>query len=168
MIRYVILFMGVLILGCKPSSQTTTTQGGKYHEDLSAYRPKTEEQKQEEIKSDNVPNRDPKQYVEAQNTVTAQLHAVLDSIDRINLTKKFVDGYTIQIYSGLKREDALNAKKELTMKLPEIESVLQYVQPNFRVKAGKYLSQLDAQKDLTSIKKYFPTAILVPDKIGIN
>jgi uncharacterized protein YebE (UPF0316 family) len=56
--------------------------------------------------------RDPKAFVEPTvYTVNKQLDAVLDSIDRINLTRKFVEGFTIQVYSGLKREDALNVRK---------------------------------------------------------
>ena len=94
--------------------------------------------------------------------------AVLDSIDRINLTRKFIEGYTIQVYSGMKREDAMNAKKQLTTVIPSLESELQYVQPNFRVKTGKYFNRLEAQKDFDMIKRFFPDAIIVPDKIAIN
>ena len=61
-------------------------------------------------------------YVEAKYSVNKKLDAVLDSIDRINLQRNFIDGFTIQVYSGLKREDALNTKKELTSTLPDLQS----------------------------------------------
>ena len=72
------------------------------------------------------------------------------------------------MYSGLKREEALNAKKELTGAVPDLQSEVQYSQPNFRVKVGKYFSRLDAQKDYVEVKRFFPTAIIIPDKVAIN
>lgn len=111
--------------------------------------------------------RDPKAYVEPQHTVNKQLDTVLDSIDRINLTRKFIEGYTIQVYSGLK-DEALNVKKQLTIAFPSLDSELQYLQPNYRVKTGKYFTRLEAEKDYQQVKRYFQAAILVPDKISIN
>jgi hypothetical protein len=157
----------LLASGCKTAKQPKTMQDGKYSEDLSGLRPKVEE----ETAVVTVPeknNRDPKAYVEPIHTVNKQLDAVLDSIDRINLTRKFIEGFTIQVYSGMKREDALNAKKQLTTSIPKLESELQYLQPNYRVKTGRYFTRLEAQKDYEKIKRYFPAAIVVPDKIAIN
>ena len=78
-----------------------------------------------------------------------------------------VDGYTIQVYSGVKREDALNVKKKLTQSLPDLESDVEYRQPNFRVRTGKYFNRLEAQKDYLAVKRHFPNAIVIPDRIGI-
>lgn len=165
----IILFFGFVVWSCKPTQTTTgnVQQDGKYTEDLSAVRPKVEE-KTEVVVTQEKNKRDPKAYVEAQHTVNKQLDAVLDSIDRINLTRKFIEGYTIQVYSGTKREDALNVKKQLTMAMPNLDSELQYLQPNYRVKTGKYFTRLEAEKDYEQVKRYFQAAILVPDKIAIN
>jgi hypothetical protein len=163
-----VLCIVLLVASCKPARQTQTTQDGKYSEDLSALRPKIEEQTTSTTVTPETTKRDPKAYVEPTHTVNKQLDAVLDSIDRIHLTRKFIEGYTIQVYSGLKREDALNAKKVLTTSIPKLESELQYVQPNFRVKIGKYFTRLEAEKDYQRVKDFFPAAIVVPDKIAIN
>lgn len=165
-----LLVIGCTLVSCKPSSQTSTTpQGGKYYEDLSAYRPEVKEPAPTtEGKNQDDPKQKPVLTGDAQYAVNKQLNAVLDSIDRINLTRKFVDGFTIQIYSGLKKDEALNARKELVTNIPGITSELQYVQPNFRVKAGRYFSLLEAEKDVTAIKKLFPAAIVVPERIPIN
>src|SRR5689334_15249339 len=93
-------------------------------------------------------------------TVNAKVDAVLDSIDRLNSLRKFVPGFTIQIYSGQNREDANNAKKKLS-DVVDMKADLQYVQPKFRVKVGAYFTALEAQKDLTFLKRFFPNAILV-------
>jgi hypothetical protein len=144
-----------------------STSGG-YTEDLSIWRPKVEIQENNTTNT-NVSN-GPKQtqYVEPKYAVNKKLDTVLDSIDRYYISKEFIDGFSIQIYSGLKREDALNAKKNLTSSLPDLTSEVEYSQPNFRVKVGKYFSRIDAQRDYVAVKKYFPTAIVIPEKVAIN
>lgn len=160
----------VMVTGCKPSrqAQKTASQDGKYSEDLSSLRPKVEEQTVDNTATPDKIKRDPKAYVDAQFTVNKQLDAVLDSIDRINLNRKFVEGYTIQVYSGTNKDDALNVKKQLTQSAPGLTSEVQYEQPNFKVRSGKYYTRLEAQKDFNQIKKFFPAAIVVPGQIGIN
>ena len=164
-----VFFVALIIAGCKPSQQTQTTasQDGKYSEDLSGLRPKAELSPEDASTPDKI-KRDPKAYVEPQFTVNNRLDAVLDSIDQINLWRKFIDGYTIQVYSGTKREDALNVKKQLLQTVPNVSSDLQYEQPNFKVKSGRYYTRLEAEKDFKEIKKYFPAAIVVPGQISIN
>ncbi len=171
--KRILLFVavaGLLITGCKPSQQTTkttSTQDGKYSEDLSSLRPKEELIKNNTSTPDNI-KRDPKAYVEAKFTVNKQLDAVLDSIDQMNLNARFVEGFTIQVYSGKSREEALNVKKQLTLSAPNLTTEVQYEQPNFKVKSGKYFTRLEAQKDFEQIKKSFPTAIVVPGQIVMN
>jgi hypothetical protein len=155
------------LTACAPTvSVSSGSDKSHYSEDLSALRPKAE------VKSDTVVVKAPDKpknstYVEPKYAVNEKLDLVLDSIDRINLSKKFVEGFTIQVYSG-KREDALNTRKQLTSLLPDLASDVQFTEPIFRVKAGKYYNWVDAQSDFTLIKKYFPAAIIIPDKIAIN
>lgn len=171
--KRILLFVavaGLLITGCKPSQQTTKTtssQDGKYSEDLSSLRPKEELVQNNTSTPDDI-KRDPKAYVEAKFTVNKQLDAVLDSIDQMNLNARFVEGFTIQVYSGKNREEALNVKKQLTLSAPNLTTEVQYEQPNFKVKSGKYFTRLEAQKDFEQIKKSFPTAIVVPGQIVMN
>ena len=163
-IRYFVFFL--LLAGCAPHVVTTSTQTGKYSEDLSTVRPKVEVQPEEIIQSPNERKQTP--YVEPVYAVNKQLDEVLDSISSINLSRKYVEGYTIQVYSGTKKEEALNLMKQLYISFPEIQSEMQFQQPNFRVKAGKYFEQLDAQKDYMALKHSFPNAIIIPDKIAMN
>lgn len=160
----------VIVTGCKPTQQTTTktSQDGKYSEDLSSLRPKVEEQSPDNVTTPDKIKRDPKAQVDAQFTVNKRLDAVLDSIDRLNLNRRSIEGYTIQVYSGTNKDDALNAKKQLTLTAPNLNSEVQYEQPNFKVRSGKYYTRLEAQKDFNQIKKSFPAAIVVPGQISIN
>jgi hypothetical protein len=137
----------------------------KYHEDLSLVRPKFA------IPTDSNPKTgtgEPKTPVLPTRNVNAQVDYVLDSIDRLNSLRKFIDGYTIQIYSGQNREDANTAKKTLADENTGFTADLQYIQPKFRVRVGNYFSKLEAQKDLMRLKSIFPNAILIPEKIPIR
>jgi hypothetical protein len=164
-----IFFVSILIAGCSSKVTTTGTSGtGKYAEDLSVWRPEAVKPVDSAATNPFPPRTRTDQYVEPSYAVTGQLDAVLDSIYEENLSKRFVDGYTIQIYSGIKREDALNNRKKMTQSLPKLESDIQYMQPNFRVRTGKYFTRLEAQKDYLVVKRYFPNAIVIPDKIPIN
>lgn len=159
----------ILFFGCASRVTTSGTAGaGKYSEDLSVWRPEAVK-----IVDSTAANTAPErtrtnQYVEPKHAINNQLDAVLDSVYRQNLERGFIDGYTIQVYSGIKREDALNNKKKMSQSLPDLESEVQYMQPNFRVRTGKYLSRLEAQKDYLAVKRYFPNAIVIPDRIPVN
>ncbi len=163
--------VAVLIAACSSKVSTTgSSSDGKYSEDLSVLRPKVE-----------LPSDTAKQsgatgstggnnavYLEPRHTVNAQLDAVLDSIDRINLANGLVDGFTIQLYSGKQQEEALNVKKQIAQAMPDMEADILFSQPNFRVRAGKYINRFEAQKDYMAVKKLFPNAILIPERIPIR
>ena len=158
-----------LMVGCAaPKNTTVSSQGPGYSEDLSIWRPKPTATSTPATTTNGTTEVKQTQYVEPKYAVNKQLDNVLDSIDRFNIARKFIDGFTIQVYSGLKREDALNTKKSLTTSFPDLISEVEYAQPNFRVKIGRYFNRIDAQKDYILVKKNFPTAIVIPDKVAIN
>ena len=159
-IRYSIFNILFVLLDFSCAAQQSLTP---YHEDLSINRPKFVIVKD----TTRAPETNPVQAIVTKPTrnVNAKVDAILDSIDRFNLTKRFVDGFTIQIYSGQKREDAMNTKQKIIEDTPELVANLQYIQPKFRVTVGHYFTKLEGQKDLSRLKRYFTTAILVPEKI---
>lgn len=152
-----------LLDGC--ASQKATDK--PYYENLSSHRPKVV------LPAENT-SRDTANQTQVVASVTPTYHvnekidAVLDSIDRYNQVRKFVDGYTIQIYSGQNREQAMEAKKKMTTDLPEYTANLEYQQPKFRVTIGKYFTKLEAHTDLVKLRKSFSAAILVPEKIQVR
>jgi hypothetical protein len=100
-------------------------------------------------------------------TVNEKVDFVLDSIDKLKLTRKVVPGYTILVYSGLNSEEARNARKRLSDEL-SFKADMQYIQPKWRVRVGNYYTSLDAQKDLLRLKRAFPNATLVPESIPLR
>ncbi len=137
-----------------------------YYEDLSSLRPKVNVETINPKDSLRIKTQVPPTPV--QYAVNEKVDAILDSIDRFNLTRKFVDGYTIQIFSGQKREEALNANKKMSEMVSDLKANVQYQQPKFRVTVGKYFTRLEAQKDLYRLKRVFANAILVPERIMIK
>jgi hypothetical protein len=172
-----IFFALIAIVFASCSSKVSTPSGGtastgKYSEDLSSLRTsqlKMDSAKNAKAVTTGTKNpevkRDPAMYMEARHTVNESIDVVLDSIDRINLSYGLVDGFTIQLYSGTKREEALNVKKQLSTSLPQLDADVNFVQPNFRVRTGRYYNRFDAQKDYMAVKRYFPNAIIIPDRI---
>jgi hypothetical protein len=102
------------------------------------------------------------------HSVHEKVNDVLDSIFVFNRSKMFVDGFTIMIYSGLKKEDAMNVKKKLVEEASDLNSELRYQQPKWHVKTGSYFTRLEAQRDLHRLKRIFPAAILVPEKVALR
>lgn len=147
--RYLgLLCFGIYLMSCSPKTKPAgTSADGKYNEELSAVR--KIEMPSDTAKHSSPPTkspdekRDPSIYLEARHSVNQTLDAVLDSIDRINAQIGMVDGFTIQLYSGTLRDEALNAKKQIASTMPELDSDLQFVQPNFRVRVGKYFIRME-------------------------
>ena len=168
--RFIHISLAIVVLfiasACTTTTRTASTEkSSAYSEDLSVWRTAFLDSDDTSEPIDN--------YVEQPVNLTAgvgtkindKLHFVLDSINVLNKQNKFLEGFSIQVYSGLSRDDAMNVKAELFKKLPEVSSDLMYSQPSFRVKVGKYYSKLEAQKDFMVIKRHFPNAILVPERI---
>ena len=156
-----IVFNFILVTSCIAQKNNSKPY---YHEDLYYLRPKFQDE------PDTVDQHKPvkKGEVHPTRNVNDIVDGVLDSINRFNVTRKFIDGYTIQIYTGQNREEAMITKKKMMNDAPELTSVLEYHQPKFRVRVGSYFSRLEAQRDLLRLKRPFPNAILVPEKIIVR
>ncbi|HTH58355.1 MAG TPA: SPOR domain-containing protein [Cyclobacteriaceae bacterium] len=148
------------------SSVAQKSSGKPYHEDLSKLRPKVEFS--EEVKPKDTIKEEPLRVAPTRH-INAQVDIVLDSIDRFNLTRKFIDGFTIQIYSGQKKDDAMNVIKKMKEEVTELSAnPIRYEQPKFRVTVGKYFTRLEAQSDLLVLRRKFSAASLVPEKIPLK
>ncbi len=99
--------------------------------------------------------------------VTAALNDVLDATDANRSDIEFVDGYTIQIYTGSSSDDARKLRGKAISLMDDENVELYYDEPNFKVKVGQYYSRLEAQQDYTKLREEFPMAIVIPDKIPV-
>ena len=88
-----------------------------------------------------------------------------------------LQGYKVQVFSGRSRGTAekiqldLKEKFDKAQRVEHIERVevkLEYEQPTYKVKVGKYFIKLEAHKMKVDLKAQYPLAIVVPEKISIN
>lgn len=161
------LILLILQASCAAQQSSNSALNDSYSEDLTLARPKFEPETIDSTKGEEITVKQT-EPVAATNTVNKKVDFVMDSLDKLNMHRKFVDGYTIQIYSGANREEALEAKAKMTRSIYDLEAYIEYSQPKFTVTVGKYFSKLEAQRDLMQLRDYFSNAILIPQKIPIR
>ena len=132
-----------------------------YYEDLSRLRPVFKN----EPSSDTVK---PREWVEATHTVNKSVDALLDSIDSFYRNSGIANGFTIQVYSGQKKQDALNAARLVQEAVSVLKPDVEFIQPKFRVVAGRYFTRVEAQRDWYVLHRTFPDAIIIPVKFDLN
>ena len=150
------------VLSCvnQKISISSNNDSRKYFEDLSFIR-----------ESENVSNStNDENIVDKKNNLGIDIE--LDSILKIIKSEVdeeiFTDGYTIQIYLGDKREEAENTVEKLFEYDSLIKSNTIFTQPNYRVKTGTFEDRFKANHEYKKLKKTFPNAIIIPEKIKIN
>ena len=150
------------VLSCvnQKISISSNNDSRKYFEDLSFIR-----------ESENVSNStNDENIVYKKNNLGIDIE--LDSILKIIKSEVdeeiFTDGYTIQIYLGDKREEAENTVEKLFEYDSLIKSNTIFTQPNYRVKTGTFEDRFKANFEYNKLKKTFPNAIIIPEKIKIN
>ena len=153
-----------LLFACKPSSQSSKSIQS-YEEDLSIYwKGLPEDEDRQTTVSDKV--------LPASPPPISHIRAELDSVNSMFIFRNSQiikwDGYTIQVYSGLSREAAYAAKRQVKRKMPKLQVRLDYFQPLYRVKCGTYFDQLAAHRVHKKLLQNFPKALLLPEKIPLN
>jgi len=163
-----IAFVGLVALACSPGATPSSTDES-HQEDLERLRPelvfKTDSSTK---KKDSIIITEDYADITPTFDVTTELDALLDSIVKIRSDIKYVDGFTILVYSGTNSEQAHISKGKVYSILPDARPKLKFDEPNFRVKVGKYYSRLEAQKDYSALKEKFSKAIIIPERIYIN
>jgi hypothetical protein len=166
--RLGILFLGLIIIyGCSkkavPSSGSTA-----YSEDLSILHPVIAGSDYNSPGSGDAPSNASSLPLNTEYDITEDLDSLVLLIADKNLQKRFIDGYTIQVYSGANRDLANRARAEIQQLELDSPAQVVYVQPNFKVKVGKFYNRLEANKVFAQVKEVFPDALLLPEKIPVE
>ena len=159
--------MLLVFSACSSKTVSTSSTGEVYKEDLSAHRPTFKAPTDTPDTVSTLPLED-YSNVSVTNDITKPLNTVLDSIDVIRKDKQFVEGFTIQVYSGTNSEEARLARGKVISVLPESSPSLKFEEPNFKVKVGQYYSKIEAQKPYSQLRKKFPGALIIPERIYIR
>ena len=156
----------VAFTSCSPITTSTMSSLESHNEDLSVYRPRFDTVDTLIAKTD-ISQVAAVSYPEPEYDVTEDLNSVLDSIDALKANKSFVEGFTIQVYSGTNSEEAKIARGRVYSVLSGFSPSLKYDEPNFKVRVGRYFTRLEAQTTFSKLKSKFPNAIIIPQRIYI-
>ena len=158
-----IWLIGVLVIfwGCKTvgsASLDGASAYSTYQEDLSGSLPKYPDY---QTVPQETPSTTPTTSVP---TVDASLDEVQKKLTEKNRSEPYFNGYTVLVYSGVDRNQAFRTRDEMASFFPEITPEMQYQEPRYLVKIGRYAYKFEAQKNFSRIKTMFPTARIVQDR----
>ena len=156
-----LIFILIFVVGCinKPPVSSQYLEKG-YFEDLSFLR---ESPEKNNVDSNNINEIS----IIEESKFNKELENIYITYE--NTPKnKYLNGYTIQIFSGLEREKADSIFFTADSIYSELDIYTLYDQPNYRVKVGKYFYRINANKALNKLINDFSEAIIVPERIKIN
>jgi hypothetical protein len=97
-------------------------------------------------------------------SIDGQLERISTIMIDKNNSEPYYSGYTILVYSGVDRNKAFKTQEDLQINFPDINVEMQYQQPRYLVKIGKYNFKIESQKNFALIKPQFPTARIIQDR----
>lgn len=165
----IISICSLALWSCTPKVQSGSSQGD-YYEDLSAYRPTYPSA---DTSTTAIPI-DDKQLADIvpEFHINDTLNTVLDSISALSQKIRYINGYTVQIYSGSNREAANIASGKAHTLLESIDSnwrsKVSYKAPNFKVQVGEFYNTLNSHTVRARLLSDFPNAIIVLKKFRIK
>ena len=165
-----------LYFSCSSSGSTpqkSTAYKVDYEEDLSVYRTSYDYKAEQPATTPTdkpATGTRPEQpiLVDTDLSVTQELNNLLDEVAEKNKYVRTIPGYTILVFSGPNREKAEQEKRRVYLVVPEARPEMKFVAPTWKVQVGQYVERLEAQKIYSLLKKEFPNAIIIPDRIQIN
>jgi len=161
MCAYRIIVLGFMLLNCKGTA--VVQQEVNYKEDLSVHRPVFEN-----IEHEQVLQVDSASSIMLDGHITEEIDSITRIIISRNQAKKYWDGYTIQVYSGISRQEADEVLKTVESIYAHLSPEMTYYRPSYRVKLGRFFDRLEATKFFNEIRISFPKAILLPGKIPLT
>ena len=84
-----------------------------------------------------------------------------------NKDRNSYPGYKIQIYYGSEKE-CYEIKDEFTALFPEIPTSIIFSTPQWKLQVGEYRTRLEADHSIQSIKKEYPSAIVLATDIELE
>lgn len=170
-VSYFFLYLVMSGMASCVSSSSGVKSSRGYSEDLSGYRIDYEAGTEENTTGEELNLTEPGELtgnITPTHDITGALNDTLEKIAENNKENNVISGYTILVYLGSSRETASEAKDRVYRVLPDSRPQIQYIQPSYKVKVGKFLQRLEAQKTFSMLKEEFPNALIIPEKIEIQ
>ena len=157
----------ILLAGCAGGSKLSRSAAAyrDYEENLSYTRQTFPEIPEDDVLAP-VENEGPIS-AEAGDPVDNELKQALANFAQENEERGIYNGFTILVYSGINRELAFETRNKLYNSLPsQIKAEMEYEQPRYLVKVGRFIHRIEAQSLFHSIKQDFPTARIIRQRFG--
>ncbi len=161
---FIAFFIWAGTTGCAGLKPSATSTNGNYTEDLTAYLPPPIT----DTLANNPSNATTPATQPAMPGIGNKLDSVLTLANEYRVARnKTVAGLTIQLYSGLDRNEAKNQQFKAIRYFPEAQPKLIFDQPNYKVRMGSFYTSLEAYPEFKKVQEKFPKAILVPARIKL-
>jgi|GEM_PF-294489 len=98
------------------------------------------------------------------SAVDQDLEEALSNFVKAKSEEPYFSGFTILVYSGVDRDLAFQTRNNLYTSYPDIKAEMQYQQPRYLVKVGKYINRIEALFLYEKIKGKFPSARIIQDR----
>ena len=90
------------------------------------------------------------------------IEQLLRKSQQMHYEKAGMEGFCVQIYSGDNREESQKIKYQFMKKFNEITSVsYERINPNWKVRVGKYRTKLEAKKLQSIIREFYPGSYII-------
>jgi SPOR domain len=76
-------------------------------------------------------------------------------------TRRNIPGYRIQLVNSADRNAVYAAKTKVYQQFPELKLYLMYQSPNYKLKAGNFKTQEEAEEYSRQLSKLFPSGVYV-------
>jgi hypothetical protein len=95
-------------------------------------------------------------------------HMEMNEALLLNADNYAIDGYRVQIFQESGNRSSTHAREVMagfSMKYPDVPVYLTWQAPNFKVRAGDFETRMEAEGFLNKIKRNYPIAWVIRDKI---
>lgn len=94
----------------------------------------------------------------------------IDVLEKIYTYKKKEIEKTIRVhvFQATNRDAVFNAKTEFSKKFPGIPTFVSYQAPNFKLRAGEFASNQEANNFLKQVKVHFKSSFVIEENQGKN
>jgi hypothetical protein len=96
--------------------------------------------------------------------VDEDLEFSINKLQETYRAERYWSGFTVLVFSGVDRDQAFKTRNDLYTYFPEMKSEMQYQQPRYLVKIGKFINRIEAQPYYHQLKEQFPTARIIQDR----
>ena len=97
-------------------------------------------------------------------TADADLEIALNNLKEANKAEMYWSGYTVLVYSGIDRDLAFKTRNDLFTFFPDFKTDMQYQQPRYLVKVGKFVNRIEALTYYHQLKENFPSSRIIQDR----